>query len=340
VQPRVLLCAAGHRYVRNIQGANDSVSTLIPALDWRRDAATILSIDWISTYLALFDIVHVQFGYNDCQTDDLRRFSNFLRNQGKRLIFTLHDLTNPQTEDQSHHAANTEALVEGATKVITLTAACADLIRDRYDINPVTIQHPHVLPLDRIGRPRARTESKTIAIHLKSLRPGVRDAAREIKSVVHAIRIDPTLRLRIDINDEADPAIERIPSLVAALEHLRGDPRVSILIHGRFSEREFDQYFYKVDVSVLPYSLGTHSGWAEACMDAGVAVLAPKTTLVPHQNEAVIAYDRTSSTDLTGRVLSAPGTQRAWTEDARRSQRERIWDAHCDLYLESMDIRG
>ena len=35
------------------------------------------------------------------------------------------------------------------------------------------------------------------------------------------------------------------------------------------------QYLESLDLSVLPYRFGTHSGWLEACYDLGTAVLAP-----------------------------------------------------------------
>jgi hypothetical protein len=42
-----------------------------------------------------------------------------------------------------------------------------------------------------------------------------------------------------------------------------------------FTDEELWAYLESLDVSVLPYRFGTHSGWLEACHDLGTTVLAP-----------------------------------------------------------------
>ena len=41
------------------------------------------------------------------------------------------------------------------------------------------------------------------------------------------------------------------------------------------TDGELWAYLGSIDVSVLAYRFGTHSGWLEACADLGTAVIAP-----------------------------------------------------------------
>ena len=55
----------------------------------------------------------------------------------------------------------------------------------------------------------------------------------------------------------------------------RGASAVELREHDYFSDDELWAYLPGLDVSVLPYRFGTHSGWLEACADLGTAVIAP-----------------------------------------------------------------
>ena len=46
-------------------------------------------------------------------------------------------------------------------------------------------------------------------------------------------------------------------------------------MHDFFPDADLWDYLEGLDVSVLPYRFGTHSGWLEACYDLGTPVLAP-----------------------------------------------------------------
>ncbi|MET0199423.1 MAG: hypothetical protein ABW364_19520, partial [Rhodococcus fascians] len=50
---------------------------------------------------------------------------------------------------------------------------------------------------------------------------------------------------------------------------------VDVRVHPRFDDEELWTYLTEIDVSVLPYRFGTHSGWLEACVDMGTAVVVP-----------------------------------------------------------------
>ena len=57
----------------------------------------------------------------------------------------------------------------------------------------------------------------------------------------------------------------------------RGRRRAArLVVHDFFTDAQLWAYLRdEIDVSVLPYRFGTHSGWLEACHDLGTAVVAP-----------------------------------------------------------------
>ena len=51
--------------------------------------------------------------------------------------------------------------------------------------------------------------------------------------------------------------------------------RLELAVHDYFSDEDLWSYLASLDLSVLPYTFGTHSGWLEACRDLQTTVLAP-----------------------------------------------------------------
>ena len=58
-------------------------------------------------------------------------------------------------------------------------------------------------------------------------------------------------------------------------------------MHDYFTDDELWDYLSSLDVSVLPYRFGTHSGWLEACFDLGTIVLAPDCGYYAEQRPCV-----------------------------------------------------
>ncbi len=50
---------------------------------------------------------------------------------------------------------------------------------------------------------------------------------------------------------------------------------LEVAAHDCYTDDELWDYLESLDLSVLPYRFGTHSGWLEACHDLGTTVLAP-----------------------------------------------------------------
>ncbi len=77
-----------------------------------------------------------------------------------------------------------------------------------------------------------------------------------------------------DVDDPAAHAHD--PVLMAELRKLADRGALTLRVHDYFDDDDdLWKYLGGLDLSVLPYTFGTHSGWLEACHDLGTAVAAP-----------------------------------------------------------------
>jgi hypothetical protein len=143
-------------------------------------------------------------------------------------------------------------------------------------------------------------------------------------------------RLRVDIHAEiwAPQAPSFRGDLRTTLEHLSRRGALELSVHDYFSDEELYDYLAGLDVAVLPYCFGTHSGWLEACRDLGTAVVAPSCGCYAAQGK-VFEYhcdedglDAGSLRDAVREACGAVGATGAW----RRAQRAEIAEAHQALY--------
>ena len=113
--------------------------------------------------------------------------------------------------------------------------------------------------------------------------------------------------------------------------------RVEVHVHDFFSDAALWEYLAALDVSVLPYRFGTHSGWLEACRDLGTTVVAPSCGYFADQAPVVTyvhdesSYDERSLEEALDRARYLPGLG-ATTVDERRVQRAQVAAAHERLY--------
>ena len=89
-----------------------------------------------------------------------------------------------------------------------------------------------------------------------------------------------------------------LAGLATATETIRLGTAVSVLssddpvrVHERFDDAGLLAYLRGLDVSVLGYGHGTHSGWLELCHDLGTRVLAPHTGFYHEQHPGVLGFD-------------------------------------------------
>ena len=342
---RVASVPADHPYVRHIGMPGDGVVRLA---DERRPGQRgwwpprMLEPGWVEEHADAFDVFHVQFGYDGRHPEELRELCDLLRRLGKPLVYTVHDLRNPNHEAHHLHAEQLAVLVENADALLTLTEMAAEAIAHRFGRLALVVPHPHIVPLELLAAydrmPRRRSGPPLVGLHLKSLRANmvgvpVLEALASLKSAV------PSLRLRVDVHEEIwdHQAAGFRGDLRCMLEHLRGRGTVDLHVHPYFDDRQLYDYLRAIDVAVLPYRFGTHSGWLEACRDLGTAVVAPSCGCYRGQGAtAIYRLDERHGLDaasLRDAVLLAASERPApLGAEHRRRQRERIAAAHLELY--------
>jgi hypothetical protein len=299
----------------------------------------MLEPGWIAEHADEFDVFHIHFGFDARSPAELRDVVDALREAGKPLVFTVHDLRNPHHTDRRPHDAQLDVLVPGADQLITLTDGAAREIHRRWGRTALVVPHPHVVELDvAAGIRRERAERRgpfRVGLHVKSLRACM-DAEAILPGLVRAVQELPDAVLQVNGHrDVLEPGGDKYDARLAALLAELG-PAIDLRIHDFFTDDELWTYLGSLDASVLPYRHGTHSGWLEACRDLGTAIVAP--TCGHYADQAPVhpyvltetAYDEDSLVAAVRAAHDRPAPLADLTE--RRRQRDAIAKVHRDLY--------
>ena len=341
---------AGHPYVARISAAN-GISLLpdppvpgAPAGVWW--PPPVLDPAWIAANRSTAQVLHVHFGTESFAPGHLTAVIDAAHAAGWPVVYTAHDLEHPQLGDQAAYARQLDELILGADAVITLTEGAASAIRDRWDRGALVIPHPSVIAPDAATPPVRLFDGIRIGVHLKDLRPNVDGpgTVRMLLDSAECLRRDGVpavaeVRLHHRVRDEA--AREEVRHLCAADEH------ATLVEHDRLTDAELAIALSRLDVYVLPYRHGTHSGWLEFCWDLGVPVAVPLVGYYAeqHPDGSVATFAPGSGADLSAalaRLLSGSDVVRAGTAEradivaARREARRRTDAAaavaHAALY--------
>ena len=277
-------------------------------------------------------------GSTPSRRDELRAIADALRRAGVPLVVTVHDLRNPHHPDAGLHDAQLGVLVEHAAAVITLTPGAAREIAARWGRVAEVLPHPHVVDWDDDG---------AAAAGARRLR---RRAARQEPAGQHGRRRRwprcsrrrwPGCRARgcrsTSTTRSSSPArtATRRTSATALRALARDARRASSCASTTTSATtSCGTYLNALDVSVLPYRFGTHSGWLEACFDLGTAVVAPSCGFYAEQRPCLTyRHDETRlDAGIAGALRCARPTRsrpapRA-TPAARREERRALAAAH------------
>lgn len=300
----------------------------------------MLEPDWVRAHRE-FDLMHLQFGFDARTPEHLAAWVDALHETGRPLVYTVHDLRNPHHPDRRLHDAQLDVLIPGADALVTLTNGAAAEIRARWDREAQVLPHPHVVDFATMSRSRRRSPGSgpfRVGVHVKSLR-----ASMAPLPVIRALR-DAVGRIPgavLQVNGHRDVLLEDGARYDAELaEFLRGaqvQGDIELHVHDFMNDTELWRYLASLDVSVLPYRFGTHSGWLEACRDLGTAVLAPSCGYYRDQGPVFEYHHDEDGLDAAslGRALDAAfhGPRPApATVAARRVQRRAVAVAHADLY--------
>jgi len=324
---------------------------------------------WDEDQAADADLVHVHFGFELVPLSALERFVAALDRLGLPLVLTVHDLENPQLPEhaQDDFARRLEVLLRHAVRVITLTeGARAEIIR-RWSREVSVVPHPPlgsdvaeavVASTQPPGAPVANRPSSpgapvaarqpfaarrpftarrpyTAGILLKDARPSLDLAA--IAALARALGTDP---LR---NDDWRLTVIRRPTVRAGRESevaelkrlLDRSESADVEVWASMSDRELEDWLARLDVLVLPYRHGTHSGLLDLANDLGTRVLYAEVGHLadqrPGTNLGVDFHDADSLRAGLHAIAEAPPLPPRSREDGLRLLAE-VRDAHTRLY--------
>lgn len=341
---------AGHVYVRHLAPEVGPVAVRLPDPDPVTPEQPAGAVWWPPVMLddrwlrsAEFDVFHLHFGFDAHDPAQLAGIVRVLQQREKPFVFTVHDLRNPHHADRDLHDRQLDVLVPAADVLITLTPGAADEIRRRWGREALVLPHPHVVDLHTMGvsqdaRSRRHATPFRVGLHVKSLRPSM-DPMAILPTLVETVRELPGAVLQVNAHrDVLDADGRRRDAELADYLHARADEKVLELhVHDFLSDGELWSYLGSLDVSVLPYRFGTHSGWLEACRDLGTTVVAPTCGYFAQQGP-VLTYTHDEG-GFVGESL-ADALVTAYQDrprfgagiDERRDQRQRVARAHEDLY--------
>ncbi|TYL49951.1 glycosyltransferase family 4 protein [Nocardioides sp. BGMRC 2183] len=341
----------GHVYVRHLAPEGEPGVLRLPDPDpgmpctpdgAPRCRPVMLDPEWART--ARFDLFHLHFGFRCCTTGQLEEFLDVLQRRGKPLVFTVHDLRDRHQESSELLSRQLDVLVPRADALITLTEGAAAEIRKRWDREALVLPHPHVVRLATMalmaeGRARRSPSGPyRIGLHVKSLRANM-DPMRVLPTLVETVQDLPDTVLQVNAHRDvfADDAEPRAQELAGYLRELAAARAADVRVHDYLSDRAFVDYLDGLDVSVLPYRFGSHSGWLEACRDVDTTVIAPSCGFYAEQGPVLTyvhdgeTFDASSLADAVRAAHRARPSYAASVAERRR-QRADIAAAHEELY--------
>jgi hypothetical protein len=185
------------------------------------------------------------------------------------------------------------------------------------------------------ARARRRSAEFRVGLHVKSVRACM-DPMAVLPVLVDTVGRLPHAVLQVDAH--LDTGLDR------ELESLRGFSHVDLRMHDYYDDAAFLCYLNSLDVSVLPYRFGTHSGWLEACRDLGTTVVAPSCGYYAQQGPVLsfgMAEDWFDPNSLAAAVTRAydERPQLGATVAERRRQRALVAAAHDEVYRSVMEGR-
>ena len=289
------------------------------------------------------DLFHLHFGFDAADPETLRELTGVLRERGTPFVFTVHDLRNPHHHDRRLHDEQLDVLVPAADALVTLTPGAASAIEARWGRTAQVLPHPHVVDLPTMSlamavRSRWVQRPFRVGLHLKSLRANM-DPMRILPTLVETVAELGDAVLQVNCHrDVMDPDGARRDIELAT--YLRGEEargHLEVVVHDYYSDQDLWSYLASLDVSVLPYTFGTHSGWLEACRDLQTTVVAPTCGYYAEQGPS-LSYTNDEDTfdakSLRDAIVLAHDERPhlGATIDERITQRHELARSHEDLY--------
>ncbi len=204
---RVASVPGAHPYVQALAAGGTSVEVLPdpPARDGARDRwwpPTMLTRPWVEGHADDFDVMHLHFGLESSTTGAIADLLDALSSARKPVVFTVHDLVNPQLTDQGPHGEQLDLLIPAADRLTTLTAGAGREIQRRWGRDAELIHHPHVASLEAAPPAGTAAVAATVVVHLRDLRPNIDGIgiARALAAAAPRVRHTRAVSVVIDVN--------------------------------------------------------------------------------------------------------------------------------------------
>lgn len=204
------------------------------------------------------DAVHIHFGFEHRTPAEIAELTHALP---VPLVITVHDIDNPHlatAAEQAEHHERLRLLVDAAAAVITLTDCAAERLRTDFGATDVNvIPHPPIVDTP----PAGPLHGGGAGVFLKSLRANV------VADPAFYRAIAARVPLTVFVHDE--------PATRELRDALSGAPGITLVAHDRLDDPALHAAVAGLDVCLLPYTSGTHSGWLEMCRNLGTDVAVP-----------------------------------------------------------------
>jgi hypothetical protein len=260
-------------------------------------------------------IVHLHFGFEALEPDDVSSWIDELRAHDIRLVYTAHDLDNPHVSDQRRHRRLLELVVGAADRVLTLTRPAAEALAS-LGATVAVVPHPHVVPLRRMIR-RHHGSAGALYVHAATCRPNL-DVDLLVDVAARLAPVGLSVHLRLPLDARGSELASRLGSI----------PGVRLDLTTRLDDAALWDRIDRASALFLPYRWGTHSGLLEAGRDLATPVLAtPISTLI---DQGAMALDPLDPIGSLERCRGLPPTSIV----DRLQQRRHVVGAHRRLYRE------
>ncbi|HJF12328.1 glycosyltransferase [Corynebacterium falsenii] len=344
----VLSIPAGHPYVQSVapREPKSSIGLLRdpvidptnptrwwphPGLDaswWRAETP-----DTPSEVKDSISVVHVHFGYEHLSVTETAAFLEALRDRRTPLVLTVHDIDNPHLLDQRAYHQQLRLLLADAARIITLTDHAQQRLTGEFGVpaHRITVlPHPQVVPdahpaLARANDPDRRWD---VAVFLKSMRTNVVADPRFYQDIAEECAAAGMTCAVFVHRDQADSSFVR--RLNAQLPSA-----ARVVVHDPMADDELFFTIAQCTAVILPYQVGTHSGWLEMCRDLGARVAAPECGSYADQADdpaAVASYPTADGTAAGRAAVSLAALGPLAYQGDRTAQRDATEDFHRSTY--------
>lgn len=292
-----------------------------------------------------FDVLHLHT-VELATGDEIEQIGLRVTREGKRLVFTAHDMVPNIETDGTVFDHKTMLAARHAAAVITLTDMAAQHLAHRMDRDASRVRvvpHGAALPLPFVG---TGGKGEGVAV-FGALRPN-----RDLIGLVRAWRMLPQTRpaLRILVRSLTKADRQRYAAVLADLDEVRDtEPGFTITTTTEMvAPGELASWCQQSAVLVLPYRRVTHSGQLELARDLGLRALAPD---VPTLRAQIADGPRCEAVWFPPQTLDEPQRFAGYLRHAlslppptadnqtlrtcRAAEHLRFLDAHHDLYLGS-----